>query len=203
MNSSVRKLIKNLPSKPGAYIFKDKGGRIIYIGKAINIKKRVLQHFSKKTAFYGVSFVKNISAIDHIRSGNESEAMILEDQLIKKYQPRFNIQWRDDKSYFWVGFTNEKWTRVKIVHKGEAVSGKFPVVGPFTIGRELKQVLRALRRIFPYRTCKNPYEKPCLQWHLGLCPAHGAESDKSLVISDKLERYTKSLNALISSLTLK
>ena len=180
---------------------KDSRGRIIYIGKSIDLKKRIQSHFSKKSAFYGVPFVDKVSDIDWIKTKNETEAMLLEDQLIKKYKPRYNIQWKDDKSYFWVVFSNDEWPRVRIVHKPQVTSGQYPSVGPFVNGRQLRQVLRALRRIFPYRTCKNLYNKPCLQWHLGLCPAHDT-SFKFQVLSYKLKKYLNSLNALSQFLRL-
>ena len=220
--------IKKLPQKPGTYLFIDASGRIIYIGKAIDLKKRVQSHFSKKSAFYGIPFIDKVSDIDWIKTKNEAEAMLLEDQLIKKYKPRYNIQWKDDKSYFWVTFTQDEWPRVTIVHKPQVASDKQLTIGSFVNGRELRATLRALRKIFPYRTCKNPYDKPCLQWHLGLCPAHRSpalpagrlgeggpahDTDFKLqasrqrrgspeVASYRLKKYLNSLNALSQFLHL-
>jgi excinuclease ABC subunit C len=169
---------KKIPKKPGVYLFKDISGRIIYIGKAIDLRKRVQSHF-RTPSFFNASQsplkirggAKNIIAdIDWIKTDNEKQALILENELIKKYKPRYNIQWKDDKSYFWITFSNDEWPRVQVVHRN-----KFKVdgIGPFFNGRELRQTLRVLRKILPFRTCKNPYNKPCLQWHLGLCAAHG------------------------------
>jgi excinuclease ABC subunit C len=195
MNKKLSKQIKFLPQEPGIYMFLDKSGRILYVGKAIKLKNRVRSHFVKNNNLYKGDLIKNITNIDWIETKNEKQALILEDKLIKKYQPRYNIQWRDDKSYFWVSFSNDEWPRVKIVHKpslrprhleennpvendknSRLLRRSAPrndnVVGPFVNGTELKQVLRALRKITPFRTCKNSYQKPCLQWHLGLCPAH-------------------------------
>ena len=187
MTMTIKKQFKKIPKKPGVYLFfakgesasgrKDTTGRIVYIGKAIDLKKRVQSHFSKKSASYGVLFVDKVSDIDWIKTKNETEAMLLEDQLIKKYKPRYNIQWKDDKSYFWVVFSNDEWPRVQIVHKPQVTSGQHSPVGPFVNGRQLRQALRVLRKIIPFRTCKNPYEKPCLQWHIGLCPAHKPSSN--------------------------
>ena len=240
MKKVLTKKIKQIPQKPGVYLFKDAGGRILYIGKARDILKRVKTHFSKSSNFFTGQFIEKISDIDWIKTENEKQALLLEDQLIKKYKPRYNIQWRDDKSYFWVVFSEDKWPRVVIVHKNKlnppqspftkggnsplfkrGVRGDFNGIGPFVNGRELKHVLRVLRKIIPYRTCKNPYNKPCLQWHLGLCPAHSTvllpeqaqrarrKPDPStsaayggLRSGNKLENYLNSLNSLSQFLRL-
>ena len=198
MNSKIIKQIKGLPQKPGIYLFHDKIGRLLYVGKAIKIKNRIRSHFTKGDEHYRKEWLDDIVKIDFIITSNEKEALLLENELIKKYQPRFNIQWKDDKSYFWTEITNDQWPRIKIVHKQSTIShkplAKSQLVGPFVSGTELKQVLRALRRIFPYRTCKNSYDKPCLQWHLGLCPAHN--NQLSLTV------YLQSLHALAQILRL-
>ncbi|MBI4708637.1 MAG: GIY-YIG nuclease family protein [Candidatus Portnoybacteria bacterium] len=195
-NNPIGKL-KKLPQKPGVYTLKDKAGRLIYIGKAINLRNRVRSHFSRTSIFYKNDLANIVADIDWIETKNEKQALLLENELIKKYQPRYNIQWRDDKSYFWVRFTNDEWPRVIVAHKGSLINSPQPspvsstgralkggsdspplggvrgdFIGPFVSGRELRKTLRALRKIFPFRTCKNSYDKPCLQWHLGLCPAH-------------------------------
>jgi len=189
--------IKFIPQKPGVYIFKDGIGRILYIGKAQNLKRRVQSHFLKNN-FFSAQFTDKAADIDWIITRNEKEAFLLENELIKKYQPRYNIQWRDDKSYFYVAFTPDEWPRVLIRHKSRMTSEQRGGIGPFTNGRELRKVLRALRRIIPFRSCKNPYNKPCLQWHLGLCPAHGEVNGKQLTANN----YLNSLNLLTQFLRL-
>jgi len=247
MDKMLKQKIKKLPQKPGVYLFKDVNGRIIYIGKAANIKKRVQTHFAETGNFFSSQFAGKVADIDYIKTANENEALLLENELIKKYQPRFNIQWRDDKSYFWVRFTNDEWPRVIIVHRNKIIrhserseesptnvgrhkagdSSVFDLrmtdkfIGPFVSGRELRRVLSALRKISPFRTCKNPYNKPCLQWHLGLCPAHSTpllpeqarrarrRLDPStsaayggLRSGNKLKNYINSLNSLSQILRL-
>jgi len=179
-------------------MFKDKLGRILYVGKAINLRNRVRSHFGKDANIQKGEMMKAITDIDWIRTDDEKQALILENELIKKYKPRYNIQWRDDKSYFWVVFNDDKWPRVRIVHKSQATSDE-PLIGPYTNGKELRSILRALRKIFPYRTCKNPYRKPCLQWHLSLCPAHGLTNSYEVKLR---KNYLKSLNALARFLLL-
>lgn len=215
MNEVLAHRFKEIPQKPGVYLFKDAAGRIIYIGKATNLKSRVRHHFGTlRLAAPGVvarsgnnasPFVDKIADIDWIRTKNESQAMILENQLIKKYQPRYNIQWRDDKSYFWVRLTDDEWPRVLISHKSQVTSHKASIVGPFVSGRELRTTLRALRKILSFRTCKNSYKKPCLQWHLGLCVAHKPNSkikNQNVKLQLKIQNYKNLLNTISQFLRL-
>ncbi len=223
MYKILKEKLKTLSQKPGIYIFKDASGRIIYIGKAQNLKKRVQSHFAKNN-FFSAQFIDKAADLDWIITRNEKEPFLLEDQLIKKYQPRHNIQWRDDKSYFWVKFTADEWPRVQVVHKNKLNSpqpslkireGVPPLIlrggweelnsqliGPFTNGRELRKVLRSLRKIFPYRTCKNSFNKPCLQWHLGLCPAHNKAGILQIAYRKSQNQYLNSLTALSQLLRL-
>ncbi len=131
----LKQKIKKIPQKPGVYLFKDKSGRIIYIGKAIDLKNRVRQHFRSSSFFNFLqhrsqtsNFPRSLASkkgkgdiadIDWIKTDNEKQALILENELIKKYKPRYNIQWKDDKSYFWVKFTQEEWPRIVVVHKNK------------------------------------------------------------------------------------
>lgn len=219
MNKNLTSKIKSLPQNPGVYLFKDKTGRILYIGKAIKLKNRVKSHFSKTSSIYKGNLIQNINDIDYIKVIDEKEALILENDFIKKYQPRYNVQWRDDKSYLWINFSNDEWPRVQIAHQLKTSPStalgvknyklKTTPIGPFVNGRELRQVLRALRKILPYRTCKNPYDRPCLQWHLGLCPAHsdkllksGFKNSPRSDFSDALNTYLFSLSALRQFLRL-
>lgn len=208
MNKKLAAKIQLLPQKPGAYLFKGPAGQILYVGKAIKLKNRVRSHFVKNNGVFKGDLIKNTADIDFILATDEKEALILENELIKKYKPKYNIQWRDDKSYFWVSFTADEWPRVQITHKRSAIGHRLSAIsqllGPFTNGTELKQVLRALRKILPYRTCKNPYDKPCLQWHLGLCPAHKSINSKQSTINNgsPLYTYRSSLNTLRQFLRL-
>ncbi|MCD6270253.1 GIY-YIG nuclease family protein [bacterium] len=175
MNSLTKK-IKELTEKPGVYIFKDRLENIIYIGKAKNLRKRVVSHFRKSQNWHQ-DFKNKVKSIEIIESKSEKEAMILEAEFIKKYQPKYNVEWRDDKNYFFVGLTKEKFPRVFISHQPDKQSNagktnkKFSFIGPFVKGKELKNLLKELRKIFPFRTCKNLPKKPCLYFDLFLCPA--------------------------------
>jgi len=182
----------SLPKGPGVYVFK-KGKEIFYIGKASNIRERVRNHF-QQPSFRDNLFISKVKKIGYLKTGSEIEALILEANLIKKYQPKFNILWRDDKNYFFVGVTKEEFPRVFITHQPLPGSGirnqelgirkkKIPnslfithnskpkYVGPFVDGKALKQTLKVLRKVFPYRTCKKISKRPCLWYQLERCPA--------------------------------
>ena len=172
--------ISLLPRKPGVYLFK-KGRETLYIGKAENIRERVRNHF-QQPSFRDNLFISKVKKIGYLKTGSEIEALILEANLIKKYQPKFNVLWRDDKNYFFVGITKEEFPRVFITHqiktqKSKVKSQNYSLklktlyMGPFVDGKALKQTLKVLRKVFPYRTCKKIPKKPCLWYQLGRCPA--------------------------------
>jgi len=171
---------KSLPNEPGVYLFLDKKNIVIYIGKAINLKKRVNQYFLKTTysdPFYEEKIkelVKNIQTIEYIVTENEKEALILENIQIKKHLPRFNVVMRDSKSYPWVAiFYSERFPRIRVLRNPEKYSQENSFIGPFTDKKEILRILRDLRKIFPYCSCKKPLRKkkrPCLYFQLNLCP---------------------------------
>ncbi len=171
---------KSLPNEPGVYFFLNNKKTIIYIGKAINLKKRVNQYFLKTNyndPFYEEKIkelVKNIQSINYIVTENEKEAKILENIQIKKHLPRFNVVMRDSKTYPWVGiFYSEKFPRIKIIRGPEKYSKENLFLEPFTDKKEITRILRDLRKIFPYCSCKKRVKikkRPCLYYQLKLCP---------------------------------
>ncbi|MHA1931077.1 MAG: excinuclease ABC subunit UvrC [Promethearchaeota archaeon] len=171
---------KSFPNEPGVYLFKDKEGSIIYIGKALNLKKRVNQYFLKtkyNDPFYEEKIkelVSKIHCVDYIVTENEKEALILENIQIKKHLPRYNVIMRDSKSYPWVAiFYSEDFPRIRILRNPHKYSQKNVFLGPYTDKKEIIRILRDLRKIFPYCSCKKPVRKrkrPCLYYQLKLCP---------------------------------
>jgi len=171
---------KSLPNEPGVYLFYDNENTIIYVGKAINLRKRVNQYFLKTTyndPYYEekiIELVKNIHNIEFIVTENEKEACILENILIKKYQPRYNVIMRDSKSYPFVAiFYSEEFPRIRIIRGPEKFSQENLFLGPYTDKKEITSILRDLRKIFPYCSCKKKIKKrnrPCLYYQLKLCP---------------------------------
>ncbi|MDI6602571.1 MAG: GIY-YIG nuclease family protein [Patescibacteria group bacterium] len=170
----VKDKISQLPKDPGVYAF-NKGNKLLYIGKAANIKERVKSHF-QQLAYRDNLFIDQVSKIGYIKTDSEIEALILEANLIKKYQPKYNVIWRDDKNYFYVVATQEDFPRVFWTHQTKLFkiqNSKFKIqnIGPFVDGKAIKQTLKILRKVFPYRSCRVIPNRPCLWYHLNRCLA--------------------------------
>jgi excinuclease ABC subunit C len=171
---------KSLPNEPGVYLFLDIDNKIIYIGKAKNLRKRVNQYFLKTSysdPYYEEKIqelVKNINRLEFIVTENEKEASILENIQIKKHQPRFNVFMRDSKTYPWVAiFYSEEYPRIRVIRGPEKYSKDTLFLGPYTDKKEIIRILRDLRKLFPYCSCKKKVKKrkrPCLYYQLKLCP---------------------------------
>ena len=171
--------IKKLPKTAGVYCFK-KGAKVLYIGKAANIRERVKNHMQRPVAFWEQTLFRQGfgGQVGYIKTDSEIEALILEANLIKKYQPKYNVFWRDDKNYFFVGVTKESFPQIFWTHqtkiKQSTINNQqltINYVGPFVDGKALKQTLKVLRKVFPYRTCKTLPKRPCLWYQLGRCLA--------------------------------
>ncbi|MBT8238832.1 MAG: excinuclease ABC subunit UvrC [Croceitalea sp.] len=175
-----------LPNNPGVYQFYDVDDKILYVGKAKNLKKRVSSYFNK-THEYGKTkvMVKKIKTIKHIVVASESDALLLENSLIKKHQPRYNVLLRDDKTYPWICIKNERFPRIfptrKIIKDGSEY------YGPYTSMKTVRTLLDLVRSVYPLRTCSYDLSaqnidagkyKRCLEYHLGNClaPCEGLQS---------------------------
>ncbi|MBT8183653.1 MAG: excinuclease ABC subunit UvrC, partial [Eudoraea sp.] len=169
--------ITSLPETPGVYQFYDADGKILYVGKAKNLKKRVASYFTK-THDNGKTrvLVKKINEVRHIVVPSESDALLLENNLIKKYQPRYNVLLKDDKSYPWICIKNEKYPRIfptrKLIRDGSEY------FGPYTSMKTVKTLLDLIRSVYSLRTCNYDLSrekieagkyKVCLEFHLGNC----------------------------------
>lgn len=165
-----------LTSRPGVYIFKDKSGKVIYVGKAVNLKNRVASYFRKNNAFSKQTFlVAQIANINTIEVENELEALILEANLIKKYNPHFNIRLKDDKDYLYIKVTKDPYPMVMTARKKDLRYVK-AYFGPYPNSTLVRTTLKSLRRIFKF--CSNPPNssknlrpklKACFWYHLGQC----------------------------------
>ena len=175
----IKTLIANLPSTPGIYQYFDKSGKIIYIGKAKNLKKRVASYFNKNqnTAKTRI-LVSKITDIKHIIVDTETDALLLENSLIKKYQPRYNVLLKDDKTYPWIRIRNERFPRVDYTRTMEKDGSLY--FGPYTSVYMVKTLISMIKKLFPLRTCnynlsdeniKNKKLKECLDYHIGICKA--------------------------------
>jgi excinuclease ABC subunit C len=161
----IDKNFAQLPKNSGVYFFYAKK-ELIYIGKAINIKNRVKNHFNQPS-YRDNLFIDKVNKIGFTETNSEIEALILEANLIKKHQPKYNVMWRDDKNYFYVAITKTECPIVFITHQ-KTENAEY--IGPFVEGNALKKALRFLRKAFPYYTTKKHPKLKCTYCHLGLCP---------------------------------
>lgn len=161
--------LQSLPTSPGCYLFKDLEGNTIYVGKAKDLKHRVSSYFSKKHEDEKTKIlVSKIDSIDFFATDTEVEALVLENNLIKKHRPKYNIDLKDSKGYAYIQVTNEEVPRL-LVARVKSGDGEF--FGPFTSAESRDYVLEALRRIFKIRTCKKLPKKECIRYAIGLCSA--------------------------------
>jgi len=161
--------LKKIPNNPGCYLFKDKKDKIIYIGKAKNLRKRVNSYYNKKDLDLKTSLMlTNAEDIDFIVTDNEVESLILENTLIKKHQPRYNIRLKDAKSHTYLLLTNEEYPRL-IIDRTKKGKGKF--YGPFVNANERDYLIHFIKKTFKIRTCKKIPKKACLRYHINLCDA--------------------------------
>ena len=159
-----------IPNSPGVYIYKNSSGKIIYIGKAVNLKKRVSQYFQSNHAlgYKTGRLVSEIADISFHTVGSEIEALVLESSLIKQYRPKFNSQLKDDKSYIYITITKDKFPLIKPAFKSTLNQDDL-FFGPFPDSSSVKSLLKTIRHIFPYYAKKHDAKK-CLYCHIGLCP---------------------------------
>ncbi len=188
---------QSLPKSPGVYLFQNASGQVIYVGKAKSLKDRVSSYFPSnpdlllpKTA----RLTKEIAKISHIVVESEIDALLLEANLIRKYQPRYNVDWKDGKSYPLIEITLSD--PVPFVRYARMETNpKARYFGPYPTGSDLTSVLRFLRRLFPFVSSPHPGNRSCLRSHLGLCPCPDVFTNPEVRVS-----YKKTLRRLIQFL---
>ena len=196
-NPSLELQIQTLPDNPGVYQYYDKEGKILYVGKAKNLKKRVSSYFNKvhDNAKTNV-LVRKIVEIKHIVVSSEQDALLLENNLIKKLQPRYNVLLRDDKTYPWICIKKEPFSRIFPTRR--MVKDGSEYFGPYTNFKTVNTVLELIKELYPLRTCnydltenniQNRKYKVCLEYHIGNCKG-GCEGHETL------ENYQKQVNAI-------
>lgn len=184
-----------IPSQPGIYIMKDKKNKIIYIGKAKNLRNRVRSYFLKNQNYKTQKLVQKIHDVEFILTDNESEAYLLEANMIKRYRPVFNIELKDQQRYTYLRITNENYPRLLVARRtrtGEFI-GDGKIYGPFTYGSSKMLSVGLLRKTFKIRICKKLPKEACLEYHLGNCEA-------PCQFKDAQERYGQHVTELESVL---
>lgn len=218
MNDTLKQTLKLLPSLPGCYIYYNKEGEVIYVGKAKILKRRVMSYFNRKHDRIKVDIlVSQIERMEYIITNTEVEALILESHLIKKYKPKYNVLLKDDKKYPYFLITDEAFPRITIVRKKNLNPDKGRYYGPYTDIRAMHATLDFLKKIFPLKQCKTPKfkDRPCLYYHIGRCMApcqnkvsseeytnlvkqaelflSGKQSELMKQLKEQMEKYSKTL----------
>lgn len=197
-----------VPAEPGVYLLKDRAGKVIYVGKAKSLRPRVQSYFRGGDERYHVQFlVRRIGDLECLVTRNEKEALILENNLIKQYKPRYNIRLKDDKSYVSVKITSaDPWPRVLVTRRITRDGSRY--FGPFHSASAVRDTLDVIRKVFPLRTCSDPVFKnrtrPCLEYQIKRClgpcvlPVDRAEYEQHLrAVTLLLEGKDSQLRALL------
>ncbi len=209
---SLENIVKSLPHSPGVYRFYDKNGTVIYVGKAKDLRKRVSSYFNKTPESGKLRvLIKKIADVSTVVTETEQDALLLENNLIKKYRPRYNVLLKDDKTFPWICIKNEPFPRVFSTRHLKNDGSEY--FGPYASVRMMKTLLDTIRQLYPLRTCplnlskknieKGKY-KVCLEYHIGNCkaPCTGKQSEEeyNLMISQIRSIIKGSLSDVINSL---
>jgi excinuclease ABC subunit C len=186
---NLKDIIKNLPKNPGVYRYYDKEGKLLYIGKAKNLKNRVSSYFVNKDHSFRIELmVRKIHNIEYSIVATEKDALLLENALIKELQPKYNISLKDDKSYPYIKIVNEQFPRIYFTRKYEHDGAEY--FGPYTSVNHVRSILELIKKLYPIRSCSLPLSeknikakkfKICLEYHIGNClgPCAGFQSKEN------------------------
>ena len=163
--------IAALPDQPGVYLFRDARGELLYVGKAVSLRRRVSSYLRRPQALAPriAQMMGRVARIEVRRTASEAEALLLEARLIKEHKPRYNVTFRDDKSYPMLKVTREPFPRLLAVRRKPSDGAAY--FGPYPDASLMHEAVRFLRRVFPLRTCASFPKSPCLEYHLGQCLA--------------------------------
>ena len=183
-----------VPDLPGSYQMKDKDGNIIYVGKAKNLKKRLKSYFTGRVTGKTKKLVSDIVDFEYIVTSSELESLILEITLIKKYNPKYNILLKDDKSYPYIEFTKDKYPILRVVRNPRIKKNKNNLYGPFPNVGSARRTVSMLNRIYPLRKCEVLKKDYCLYYHIGECLGYC----KNEVDLEKLEVMKREITAFLN-----
>ncbi|MES1259946.1 MAG: excinuclease ABC subunit UvrC, partial [Gemmatimonadota bacterium] len=215
MNDALQRKLDTLPDGPGVYLWKDAAGEVLYVGKAANLRSRVRSYFANDypESLTRPLLLERIADVETIVVPNEAQSLLLENNLIKEYQPRFNVLLKDDKSYPSIAVTvGEPFPRVLVTRRRDIQGARY--FGPYTDVGEMRRTLNLVRRMFTVRSCNDDLpatrrDRPCLDYHIGRCKApcvgwQDAPDYRTMIteVLDFLEGRTVDLKARIRALML-
>ena len=194
MINKFKEKLSLVPELPGSYQMKDKDGIIIYVGKAKNLKRRLKSYFTRTVTGKTKVMVSNIDDFEYIVTSSELESLILEITLIKKYNPKYNVLLKDDKSYPYIEFITEPYPLLKISRNPKLKKNKNNLYGPFPNVGSAKRTVNMLNRIYPLRKCEKLKKQVCLYYHLGECLGYCEKN----VNQDKLNEMIKEIKSFLN-----
>ena len=205
---SIREHIKQklslLPKQPGCYLMKDKTGTIIYVGKAKVLKNRVTSYFTGKKMGKTKALVSNIVDFEYIVTSTEKEAFLLEINLIKKYDPKYNIIFRDDKSYPYIALSYHRYPKLEVVRPRKKITKKnVKLFGPYPNSYAAKNIVNMLNRIYPLQKCRSFEDKPCLYYHIGECLGYCSINVSKEKTDEMVKEITSFLNGNYDDIIVK
>jgi excinuclease ABC subunit C len=198
---NIRKKLSLLPTSPGCYLMKNKDGIIIYVGKAKNLKRRVSSYFNRTHTGKTAKLVSEIVDFEYVVVSSETESLILEINLIKKHDPKYNILLRDDKSYPYIELTNDEVPRLSIVRQLGRKKKTDRLYGPYPNVSAARSTVNLLNRIYPLRKCRTYNKKPCLYYHIGQCLGYctnKVEKEKIKQMEKEIIQFLKGDHSLVT-----
>ncbi len=193
-----------VPHKPGCYLMKDKNGIIIYVGKSKNLKNRLTSYFKQNHTGKTAMLVRDIYDFEYIITSSELEALLLEINLIKKHDPKYNILLRDDKTYPYIEVTNDKVFRLIVVRNPNLKKNRnTKLFGPYPNVTAARRVVDMINRIYPLRKCRNYEKKVCLYYHIGECLGYCVKDIDNEVLSNMKQEIISFLNGNNTYITKK
>jgi len=192
MNETIKNKLAILPAQPGCYFMKDRQGTVIYVGKSKTLKNRVRSYFTGAHDRKTQRLVQEIVDFEYVVTSTEIEALILEMNLIKKYDPKYNVMLKDDKSYPYLKITSERHPRLLITRNIKKDKGKY--FGPYPNVNAAKDTKKLLDRLYPLRKCNNPPGRQCLYYHMGQCLACSDHPPSAEVYNQIIQNITSFLH---------
>ena len=197
----IKEKLELLPHVPGCYLMKDNKGIIIYVGKAKDLKKRVVTYFHREHTGKTKMLVENIATFEYIVTRTETEALILELNLIKKHDPKYNILLRDDKTYPYIELTNETYPRILVVRDHLKRKKNTRLFGPYPNAYAARKIVNMLNRMYPLRKCRTLPSKECLYYHIKQCLGYCVkkiESETIRLMCDDIVKFLKGNEEFLS-----